>query len=172
MFELCTRRLRLIALDAGNLRLSLDDPERLESSLGLCQGHAAVGEEVRVAVEQMLEGVIRDAEHYLWYTHWIIVLKRSMSVAGGLCFKGPPSSNGEVEVGYGVNVEYQKRGLMTEALRAVCRWALGQQGASAVLAETEKVNLPSQRVLEKTGFGPFRETETMRWWRLAARRRA
>jgi ribosomal-protein-alanine N-acetyltransferase len=172
MFELRTRRLRLIALDAGNLQLSLDDPEHLESNLGLCKGHATVGEEVRRAVEQMLEGVMRDAEHYLWHTHWIIVLNRSNSVAGGLCFKGPASGDGEVEVGYGVNVEYQNRGLMTEALRAVCRWALGQQGVSAVLAETEKVNLPSQRVLEKTGFVPFRETETMRWWRRTAVRRA
>ena len=166
MFALKTKRLRLIALDAANLRLSLDDPELLESNLGLHKGHAAVSEEVRPAVQQMLDGAVRDAEHSLWYTHWLIVLKHHRSVAGGLCFKGPPGCCGEVEIGYGVSAEYQNRGVMTEALHAACNWALQQAGVSAVLAETEKVNLPSQRVLEKTGFGPFRETETMRWWRL------
>jgi ribosomal-protein-alanine N-acetyltransferase len=170
MFELPTKRLRLIALDAGNLRLSLDDPELLESKLGLRKGRAAVADEVKDAVRQMLDGVLRDAEHYLWYTHWIIVAKRSNSVAGGLCFKGPPSRDGEVEIGYGVNAEYQNRGVMTEALDVLCRWALGQEGVSAVLAETEAVNLPSQRLLQKTGFVPVRDTGTMRWWRLAARR--
>lgn len=166
MFELHSKRLRLIALDAENLRLMLDDPEMLEDNLGLLTGHAAVTGELRDAVRQMLDGVLRDPEHYLWYTHWIIVLNRSRCVVGGTCFKEPPNANDEVEIGYGVNTEYQNRGLVTEALHVVCRWALGQPGVSAVLAETEKVNLPSQRVLEKVGFVPFRETETMRWWRL------
>jgi RimJ/RimL family protein N-acetyltransferase len=55
---------------------------------------------------------------------------------------------------------------MAEALSEMCRWAFGEPGVSAVLAETEKANLASQRVLHKTGFVPFRETETMLWWRL------
>jgi ribosomal-protein-alanine N-acetyltransferase len=170
VFELCTKRFRLIALDANSLCLGLDDPESLGRNLGLRKGRAAVADEVKDAVRQMLDGVLRDAEHYLWYTHWIIVVKRSNSVAGGLCFKGPPSRVGEVEIGYGVNAEYQNRGVMTEALDVLCRWALGQEGVSAVLAETEKVNLPSQRVLQKTGFVPMRDTGTMRWWRRAAQR--
>jgi RimJ/RimL family protein N-acetyltransferase len=170
MFELPAKRLRLIALDAEHLRLSLNNPDLLEGKLGLRKGHAAVADEVRHGVQQMLDGVLRDAGQYLWHTHWIIVLNRSNSVAGGLCFKGPPAGDGEVEIGYGVNAEHQSRGVMTEALSAVCRWALGQEGVSAVLAETEKANVPSQRVLQKTGFVPFRETETMRWWRLERRR--
>lgn len=166
MFELHAKGFRLIALDADSLRLTLDDPKLLEGNLGLRKGHAAVRGQFRDAVQQMLDGVLRDAEHYLWYTHWIIVLNRPKSVVGGLCFKGPPGRNGEVEIGYGVNSEYQNRGLMTEALHVVCRWALGQPGVLAVVAETEKANLPSQRVLEKTGFVLLREAEIMRWWRL------
>lgn len=172
MFELPAKRLRLIALDADNLRLRLDHPDLLKGNLGLRKGHAVMTGDVRDAVQQMLDGVLRDGEHYLWYTHWIIVLNRPKRVAGGLCFKGPPGRSGEVEIGYGVNAEYQNRGLMTEALHAVCRWALGQQGVLAVLAETEKLNLPSQRVLEKSGFVPFRETETVRWWRLIGQKEA
>jgi ribosomal-protein-alanine N-acetyltransferase len=171
MFELRTKRLRLVALDADNLRLSLDDPDLLERNLGLHRSQAALEVEVRSAVQEMLDGVLRHAENYLWYTHWIIVLNRSRSVAGGLCFKGPPGRSGEVEIGYGLDAEYQNRGLVTEALRAMCCWALGQQGVSAILAETDKLNMPSQRVLEKTGLVSFRETGNMRWWRLEPQRR-
>jgi len=168
MFELRARGLRLIALDADNLRLSLDDPRPLEKDLGLLIGHAAVADEVRPAVQQMLDGVLRDPVRYLWYTHWLIVLDRPGCVAGGLCFKGPPGPDGEVEIGYGVNTERQNRGLATEAVHAACLWALAQPAVSSVVAETHKENLPSQRVLEKNGFVPFRETDTMRWWRLTA----
>jgi ribosomal-protein-alanine N-acetyltransferase len=166
MLELSTKRLRLIALDADSLHMSLADPELLERDLGLRRGHAAVVGEVREAVQQMLDGVLRDTERYLWYTHWVIVLNHPKRIAGGLCFKGPPGPDGQVEVGYGIDADCQNRGLMTEALDAACRWALGQPGVSAVVAETDKANLPSQRVLEKMGFIPFSEVETMRWWRL------
>jgi ribosomal-protein-alanine N-acetyltransferase len=166
MLELRAKRLRLIALDAESLRLTLADPELLERNLGLRRGSAAVVGEVRDAVQQMLGGVLRDAENYLWYTHWLIALNRPKRIAGGLCFKGPPGTDGRVEVGYGIDADYQSRGLMTEALRAACCWALAQPEVSTVVAETEKANLPSQRVLEKIGFVPFRETETIRWWRL------
>ncbi len=172
LFVLHTKRLRLIALDADNLRLSLDDPELLERNLGLRTGHAVVAGDVRDAVKQMLAGVLRNGHAYLWYTHWIIVLNQHEVVAGGLCFKGPPDSSGEVEIGYGMNAECQDRGLMTEALHAVCRWALEQPGVSAILAETDKPNLPSQRVLKKCGFVRLREIESMRWWRLDAQRKS
>ncbi len=164
--ELQANRLRLIALDAENLRLMLDDPELLEGNLGLLQGHAAVADEVLDATQEMLDGVLRDPEHYLWYTNWMMALNHPGRVVGGLCFKGPPNANGEVEIGYGVDTEYQNRGLMTETLLVMCRWAFEQPGVAAILAETERANLASQRVLQKTGFVPFRETETMRWWRL------
>lgn len=166
MPELHTKRLLLIALSADNLRLMLENPELLEGNLGLLEGHATVAGEVRDATQQMLDGVLRAPEHRWWYTNWMVVLERPHRVVGGLCFKGPPNANAEVEIGYGLAPEYQNRGLMTEALHAACRWALEQPGVMAVLAETDKANLPSQRVLEKTGFVPFRDTDTMRWWRL------
>lgn len=164
MFELPARRFRLIALDAENLRSSLADAALLERNLRLREGHAAVADELRGPVQQMLDGVLRDPEHYLWHTHWLLVLNRPRAVAGGLCFKGPPDANGEVEIGYGTEAGYRNRGLATAAVRVLCRWALRQPGVTAVLAETEKDNLPSQRVLEKAGFHPFRETDAMRWW--------
>ena len=56
---------------------------------------------------------------------------------------------------------------MLEALRAAAEWALGHAKVSAVLAETERSNAPSHRVLEKAGFLRHRETGEMLWWRLS-----
>ena len=166
VFELQTKRLRLIALDVENLRLSLEDPRQMEKNLGLQTDTAVLEGEVRVAVEQMLAGVSMDEVNYLWYTHWQIVLKEENRSIGGFCFKGPPSETGEVEVGYGIEPEYQGKGYMSEALEEIIRWALEQPGVTAVVSETGKSNIASQRVLQKAGFAQYRETEGHLWWRI------
>lgn len=166
MFALHTERLSLVALDVENLKLSLDDPGELQRNLGLRTRPRAPEGELRDAVEHMLEGVLDDQDRYLWYTHWQIVLRRDNGIIGGLCFKGPPKMAGDVEIGYGVDSDFRNRGYMTEALGAACRWALQQPAVVAVIAETEKSNLASQRVLEKAGFVRHRETEEAVWWRL------
>jgi ribosomal-protein-alanine N-acetyltransferase len=55
---------------------------------------------------------------------------------------------------------------MSEALEETIRWALEQPGVTAVVSETEKLNIASQRVLQKAGFGQYRRTEGHLWWRI------
>ena len=43
---------------------------------------------------------------------------------------------------------------MTEAVSAMARWAITQDGVKRVEAETEEENKASKRVLEKSGFAP------------------
>ena len=118
MFELPTPRLRLIALDIENLRLSLYNRPQMEKNLGLEASQGMLEGELREAVEQMLCGAVRDEAGYLWHTHWQVVLQSQRRIIGGLCFKGPPNDRGEVEVGYGIIAEYEGRGYMSEALTA------------------------------------------------------
>lgn len=56
-----------------------------------------------------------------WYSYWKISLL-SGEHAGGLCFMGEPK-NDSVEIGYGILPAYQGRGLMSEAVCGVCRFA-------------------------------------------------
>lgn len=165
MFELQTERLRLIALDAENLRLSLDDPQQMSRSLGLKRRTSAPQGELRAAVEQMLAGVLRDEANYLWHTHWQIVLTEQKDIIGGFCFKGPPGPKGQVEVGYGIEPPYQGKGYMSETLAEVLRWALAQRGVSSVVAETSQSNVASHAVLRKAGFALYRQTPDCLWWR-------
>jgi sugar fermentation stimulation protein A len=167
LFELTSRRLTLIPLDEENLRLAIDHPAQMEANLGLRPQGAEPEPELREALQQMLAGVLRDRHNQLWYTHWQIVERRRRRLVGGLCFKGPPNTAGVVEVGYGLSPEYEGRGYMTEALQTIVGWAFQQAGVKAIVAETERANKPSHRLLQRLGFAPHEEKGQSVWWRLA-----
>jgi RimJ/RimL family protein N-acetyltransferase len=56
------------------------------------------------------------------------------------------------EIGYWLGPEYWNRGIMTEAVEAVTRYAFEQLGMVRVHAEVFEWNAASMRVLEKAGF--------------------
>jgi ribosomal-protein-alanine N-acetyltransferase len=55
-------------------------------------------------------------------------------------------------LGYWIDAQHQRRGLMTEAVRATTRFALTEAGLHRVQAAVMPENLASQKVLEKLGF--------------------
>ena len=110
--------------------------------------------EMKQAYSEMLDGCVKNPEQHLWYTVWIMQLKAGNNpVVGDLCFKGL-SEKGIVEIGYGINPEYEGRGLTTEAVIAMTEWASGQPGVLCIEAETDPQNIASQKVLQKAGFMP------------------
>lgn len=110
-------------------------------------------DELRAAYGEMLDGCKREPENRIWYAPWKMTLKNSQEFIGDLCFKGPVK-NHSVEIGYGIQPEYEGRGYTTEALQALTKWAFGQKDVVFVEAETAPDNKASQRVLEKCGFVP------------------
>ena len=110
-------------------------------------------DELRAAYGEMLDGCKREPENRIWYAPWKMTLKDSQEFIGDLCFKGPVK-NHSVEIGYGIQPEYEGRGYTTEALQALTKWAFGQKDVVFVEAETAPDNKASQRVLEKCGFVP------------------
>ena len=117
--------------------------------------------ELKAAYGEMLEGCRQAPQDFPWYTDWALTLtKAPEQVIGDLCFKGPPADGG-VEIGYGMEPDFEGQGYMTEAVKAAVRWALSQPGVSTVYAETAPDNAASQRVLEKAGFRPCTGDEAM-----------
>lgn len=110
-------------------------------------------DELRAAYGEMLDGCKREPENRIWYAPWKMTLKDSQEFIGDLCFKGPVK-NHSVEIGYGIQPEYEEHGYTTEALQALTKWAFGQKDVVFVEAETAPDNKASQRVLEKCGFVP------------------
>lgn len=110
-------------------------------------------DELRAAYGEMLDGCKREPENRIWYAPWKMTLKDSQEFIGDLCFKGPVK-NHSVEIGYGIQPEYEGHGYTTEALQSLTKWAFGQKDVVFVEAETAPDNKASQRVLEKCGFVP------------------
>ncbi|MGN0975620.1 MAG: GNAT family N-acetyltransferase [Gemmiger sp.] len=164
--KLETERLELILLDARQLRLWLDDLPVLEKELQ-CVYDA---ETMDAAFARILRGQARAAEqdpyNLCWRSFWWMVEKNGYRVVGSADFKSPPDKTGQLEIGYGLGVKHWHRGYMTETVQAMCAWALAQDGVSAVIAETEKDNVASQRVLQRCGFSLYRREATL-WWRLS-----
>jgi RimJ/RimL family protein N-acetyltransferase len=81
-------------------------------------------------------------------------------------FKGPPTEDGTVELGYSVVPEFQRQGLATEAVQGLLHHAFSDPRVTTVMAETYPELIPSQEVLRKAGFtfvGPGSEERVIRF---------
>ncbi len=166
MVELKTKRLRIIALSLENLKLLIENQQKMEKNIGLKSTGERLDKHVKIVMETSLKDGMKDEENYLWYTNWQIVLKEENRSIGSVGFKGCCNENGEVEIGYGIQPEYQRKGYMTEALKEMVKWAFEQLQITSVIAETEKTNIASYRVLEKIGMVKYIENEQYFWWKI------
>jgi ribosomal-protein-alanine N-acetyltransferase len=96
-------------------------------------------------------GMLRKDPHLLGYGVWLLIERGSRTVVGSAGFQGHPNTDGEVELGYGVHVDFRNRGYATEAARALVDWAYAQPGVRRVIAHCDPQNIPSHRVVEKAG---------------------
>jgi len=167
MFILENKRLKLIPLDDYNLRLLVKDRRKMEKNLGVKITDTELEEPVKEAMKTSLKMVLENKKDYLWFTSWEIVLKKENRIIGGLCFKGCPDEKGRVEIAYGMQDKYRCKGYATEAVKELINWAFIQEKVLSVIAETERDNLPSHRVLEKVEMEKYEENEKMFWWRIS-----
>jgi ribosomal-protein-alanine N-acetyltransferase len=97
---------------------------------------------------------------------FVIVEQSSGQAVGTIGFFGPPDETGTVMVGYGLVEPARGHGYATEALQALIGYAARQPAAKRMVADTEKDNVASQRVLDKAGFGKTHETDDAFWYAL------
>jgi RimJ/RimL family protein N-acetyltransferase len=105
-----------------------------------------------VAVAMQAELVGRDVRRG-GFCHYQVLLPQEDAdlVVGDVGFHAPPDELGEVSVGFGIVPAARGRGYAVEALRALLDWALRQPEVRVVHADTDLVNLASQRVLVNAG---------------------
>ena len=151
-----TRRLSLVAATLPMLRAELTRPDEFARLL-----------DVEVASpwpppfndEQSNQWMIRYLEENrdeggwgLWY----FVLRegpngRPLAIGNG-GYKGKPSDDGTVEIGYSIVEAFHGKGLGTEGARALVDHAFRSPRVTRVIAETFPNLIASIRVLEKNGF--------------------
>lgn len=142
--------MRKMKLKTKRMELVPMEDSQLEKLIGTLPG------ELAEAYGEMLQGCRAHPDDRLWYTPWQMMDKRTGVRMGDLGFKGGPRK-GRVEIGYGIDENYEGQGFTTEGLEAMCQWAFSQKDTYIVEAETEPQNKASQRVLEKAGFKPLDE---------------
>lgn len=72
--------------------------------------------------------------------------------AGLIGFKDTDRENRRTELGYWLRQEYQGRGLMTEAVKALCRWAFRKQQMFRIQIKCATENARSRAIPERLGF--------------------
>ena len=89
------------------------------------------------------------------YGLWTIVDKATNTVIGRAGIEELPenygSLSGEPELSYLIGKEYRRRGIATEACRAILRYAAEELEMKRICLRTSKANLPSQKLAEKLG---------------------
>lgn len=80
----------------------------------------------------------------------MIFCKDDRRVVGSAGVKDVPNKN--VEVCYGLSEEFEHNAYMTEAVKAMCEWALKQNSVINVIVETDLEYFASQRILEHCEF--------------------
>ena len=137
--------IRLTPLDAADARLALEGGRRDDWA----DGYPTSGD-VDVAAwisEGSRTVVIAD----LPWGPWQVRVADTGLVVGGAGFHGEPDADGTVEIGYGIAPEWQGQGVATTAVEELIVMARAA-GARRLVAGTDPANVPSGRVLEKSGF--------------------
>lgn len=167
LLTLETERLILYAMSRNQLDLAINHVDQLARDLDVRVSKDVFAEESRSA---MLIKISRmdhvDRRMHVWYTYFLLV-RAEDRVAVGVCgFKGAPTLFGSVELGYAMEESARNHGYMTEAVRALIRWAFEHDDCRHVTAETLRDNHASQRVLQKAGLELERAAETMLFWKI------
>jgi [ribosomal protein S5]-alanine N-acetyltransferase len=149
-------RLKLVDGTFALLSAALEGSNALERVLGVSvaegwEGFPDALPIVRASYETSPEG-------HLWGSLFFIEPEGPTLVGFG-GFKGSPSPDGVVEIGYAVAPAFRGRGLATDAVAQMVQRAFGDVAVRAVDAHTLGHDNPSTRVLQRTGFQKIAEIE-------------
>ncbi len=164
MFE--TERLVVFPLTAKELDALLNRRSDFEESTG----YSYDGELMEGILYHIFSGrvnVLKDPSKNLhFYTMWVYALKSTKTIIGSISCKNSPSDSEDIEIGYGINLKYERQGYTTEAVSVLSEWILQQDGVKTVIAEIEKENTASRRVAQKCNMMKYQTVGNDEWYRL------
>lgn len=84
--------------------------------------------------------------------YWIITLKENNDLIGSICLWNFDSENEIIEIGYEMLTEFQGRGIMSEAIKTVTKYAFDEIKAKIITAFPSSDNKNSVALLKKLNF--------------------
>jgi [ribosomal protein S5]-alanine N-acetyltransferase len=134
-------------LECENLRLVVSDPAAVLAWVD----SMSPDDRAEVSAE-WLDRVRKTTVADPWICGFNMVHRETGVALGSCAFKGPPGSDGVVEIAYGVKPEHQGKGYATEAAAGMVKYAFASGRVHTVRAHTLREHNASTRVLGKCGF--------------------
>lgn len=97
------------------------------------------------------EAFVRSVLEALPY-HYVFTIRGGERFAGLIGFKSTDTVLRSTEIGYWLREEYQGQGIVTSAVRRLCRFAGEELGLRRVVIRCATGNLPSNRIPLRLGF--------------------
>jgi ribosomal-protein-alanine N-acetyltransferase len=151
---LMTTRLKLIPASLAHVRAEIGDRSQFARLLEAEVPEDWPPESARDALPLFLSWMESAPDQTGWFGWYALLLASSgvpPTLVGGGGFLGPPAA-GEVQIGYSMLPQFQRRGIATEMVAGLVTWALSQSEVRCIVAETEWENPASVQVLTKIGF--------------------
>lgn len=145
-----TANLILVACNAEILKAAIKGNSELETLLKVSV-RSDWSEFGKKPLEYALKRITENPAESAWCTYFPIH-KKDNRLIGSCGYKGKPSDNGIVEIGYEIAPDYRNKGLATEIVRAFVANAFQNKKVKSIMAHTLANPNASTRVLEKCGF--------------------
>jgi [ribosomal protein S5]-alanine N-acetyltransferase len=154
-----------MTIETENLKLIPCDTEILKSAI---QGNEILANKINVTVQDIwtefgvaalqysLDKLTESEEEKNWWTYFP-VHKQDNKLIGSGGYKGKPTTQGTVELGYEIAPSYRNRGLATEMTKGLIENAFRDERVKAIIAHTLGQDNPSTKVLQKCGFEKVKE---------------
>lgn len=83
---------------------------------------------------------------------WMITLKEDQKMIGSICLWNFSDDRKQAETGYALHADFQRKGIMTEALQAVLMYGFEDLDLDEIVAYTDRRNEASRKMLVNNGF--------------------
>jgi RimJ/RimL family protein N-acetyltransferase len=150
-----TERLELVPATVELTRAALESKRALARSLGAFVPATWPPEFLDPpSLEFTLVRLAEGSEQTGWWLHFVVLADgvTGRTLIGSAGYKGPPSPDGTVEVGYGIVRDHRRQGYASETVRGLLAYAFAVPAVLRVIGETLPELTPSIAVLRKCGF--------------------
>jgi len=150
-----TKNLRLISCDIEILKAAIEGNEILARRINatIQDNWTEFGVD---ALKYSLDKLKKSEKENDWWTYFAIHIEENKLIGSG-GYKGKPTAEGKVELGYEIAPEYRNRGLATEMAEGLIDNALRDKSVKTIIAHTLGLENPSTKVLKKCGFQKVEE---------------
>jgi len=161
-----TPRLDIIPLTWKELEYLVTNVTQFEKNTAYFYDGEDLNETLLSIFSSSIKKIQENPKLFEYLTFWMIVLRKTNTVIGSICFKGVLDDDHSLEIGYGLGNKYHHHGYMSEAVASFTQYGLNGLGATKIKAQTLRDNIASIKVLEKNQFIKVKQTKKYNYFEI------